>query len=100
MALAAPMSAANGRNHNRPGGHNDKPRCEKFEKRDKRDRGHRPAPPRACNHRPERGSVVMHRPPRGKYVMYAGRPHWLADNVIYQIVKRGGLSVYMVVSYL
>lgn len=42
----------------------------------------------------------MHRPPRGKYVMYAGRPHWLADNVIYQIVKRGGLSVYMVVSYL
>lgn len=102
MALAAPMSAANGHHHDKH--HHGFYRCEKCEKRAKKERKKRYKKykkwaKRHRHHCPEREVVVMHRPPGGRYVMYAGSPHWYADDVLYRIERRGDSNCYIVVNF-
>ncbi len=101
MALAAPMSAANGHHHDKH--HHGYYRCEKCEKRAKKERKKRYKKykkwAKRHRHHCEREVVVMHRPPGGRYVMYAGTPHWYADDVLYRIERRGDSNCYIVVNF-
>ncbi|MDO4511647.1 MAG: hypothetical protein Q4B68_07525 [Bacteroidales bacterium] len=97
MAIAAPMSAANSRNHNNMGRHDD---GRNFGMMDRNcNHNNRPAYNNHCNHRPAVGSRVMNRPMHGSYVMWNGRQHWMADGVIYRMVNQGRNSYFVVVGY-
>lgn len=108
MALAAPMSAGNHRNHHRGPGEFD--RHGRYEMNDGRHhrphaekRGHRhecrDARPERHRHHCKVGDVVRKRPPGGRYVMYGGRRHWEADGVIYRIMNSGRSAFYMAIGF-
>ena len=41
--------------------------------------------------------MVITRPAHGRYCYYGNRRYWLADNVLYDIVKKGTSVAYVVV---
>lgn len=49
------------------------------------------------HHCPKVGTVVITRPAHGRYCYYGNRRYWLADNVLYDIVKKGTGVAYVVV---
>lgn len=96
MALAAPMSAANNRNHNMG---NNSNRGGGFAMVDRGnhngnafDHNNHPG-----NMNPRVGHIVNYRPTGGRYVMHNGRRHWRVNNVLYDIIIRNGIAHYIVV---
>lgn len=49
------------------------------------------------HHCPKVGAVVITRPAHGRYYFDGNRRYWLADNVLYDIVKKGTSVAYVVV---
>lgn len=49
------------------------------------------------HHCPKVGTVVITRPAHGRYYFDGNRRYWLADNVLYDIVKKGTGVAYVVV---